>query len=40
MEQLGYYGHSGSSFGLTMRTMQYIARNGEEKFKKNREEKN
>jgi hypothetical protein len=40
MEQLGYYGHSGCSFGLTMRAMQYIARNGEEKFKKSREENN
>lgn len=33
MEALGYNGHSGASFGYTMRTMQYIARNGEEKFK-------
>ena len=26
--QLGYAGHSGSSFGFTLRVMQYIARNG------------
>jgi hypothetical protein len=37
MEQLGYYGHSGCSFGLTMRAMQYIAQNGEEKYKEMRE---
>jgi hypothetical protein len=40
MEQLGYYGHSGCSFGLTMRAMQYIAQNGEEKYKEMREENN
>lgn len=34
MEQLGYYGHSGSSFGWTMRQMQFIAKNGEEEYKK------
>ena len=33
MDALGYNGHSGASFGYTMRTMQYIARNGEGKFK-------
>ena len=33
MEKLGYTGHSGSSFGCTMRTMQYIATHGEKKFK-------
>ena len=33
MEQLGYHGHSGASFGCTMREMQYIAQNGEEKFR-------
>ena len=33
MEELGYRGHSGSSFGCTMRTMQYIANHGEKKFK-------
>lgn len=33
MEQLGYSGHSGSTFGFTMRAMQYIAKNGEEKYK-------
>jgi hypothetical protein len=30
MVDLGYDGHSGSSFGWTMRQMQYIAINGEE----------
>ncbi len=33
MEEIGYMGHSGASFGYTMRTMQYIARHGEKKFK-------
>jgi len=33
MSELGYHGHSGSSFGFIMRKMQYIARNGEKKFK-------
>lgn len=33
MKQLGYYGHSGCSFGCTMRDMQYIAQNGEKKFR-------
>ena len=33
MVQLGYDGHSGCSFGWTMRQMQFIAKNGEEKFK-------
>jgi hypothetical protein len=33
MVELGYNGHSGSSFGYTMRAMQYIAQNGEEKYK-------
>ena len=28
IEQLGYRGHSGASFGLTLRVMQFIARNG------------
>jgi hypothetical protein len=32
MEDLGYDGHSGSSFGWTMRQIQYIAKNGEEKY--------
>ena len=31
---LGYDGHSGNSFGLTMRNMQFIANYGEVKFKK------
>lgn len=34
MEELGYSGHSGFSFGCTLRYMQYLARNGEEEFKK------
>ena len=33
MEQLGYNGHSGFSFGWTMRQMQFIAKNGEGKYK-------
>jgi len=33
MIKLGYDGHSGISFGWTMRSMQYIGRNGLEKFK-------
>jgi hypothetical protein len=28
IEQLGYSGHSGASFGCTMRAMEYIAKNG------------
>ena len=28
MEELGYHGHSGASFGITMRNMQFIALNG------------
>jgi len=34
MEELGYKGHSGRSFGLTMRSMQYLLHYGEEEFKK------
>jgi hypothetical protein len=26
--ELGYHGHSGASFGFTMRAMEYIAKNG------------
>jgi hypothetical protein len=33
MEELGYNGHSGCSFGWTMRQMQYIAKYGEEKYR-------
>jgi hypothetical protein len=33
MVELGYNGHSGASFGYTMRRMQYIAQNGEKKFR-------
>lgn len=33
MVELGYNDHSGSSFGYTMRAMQYIAQKGEEKYK-------
>jgi hypothetical protein len=36
MEELGYDGHSGFSFGCTMRAMQYIAQHGEEKYKETR----
>jgi len=34
MEELGYTGHSGCSYGCTMRNMQYLAKNGENNFKK------
>jgi hypothetical protein len=34
MEELGYHGHSGASFGITMRNMQFIALNGLEAHKK------
>jgi hypothetical protein len=37
MCELGYHGHSGSSFGFVMRAMQYIANNGEEKYKETRD---
>ena len=33
MEELGYTGHSGASFGWAMRTIQYIANHGEKKYK-------
>lgn len=33
MTELGYDGHTRSSFGCTMRNMQYLAQNGLEKFK-------
>jgi hypothetical protein len=33
--ELGYDGHSGFSFGWTMRQLQYIAINGEEKYMDN-----
>ena len=33
MQELGYDGHSGCSFGYTMRNMQYLAKHGEKKFK-------
>ena len=32
MAELGYDGHSGASFGWTMRQMQYIAQHGEDDF--------
>jgi len=32
IENLGYYEHSGASFGVTMRIMEYIAKNGLDKF--------
>jgi hypothetical protein len=34
MEELGYYGHSGFSFGWTLRQMQFIAQHGEARFRK------
>jgi hypothetical protein len=34
MEDLGYIGHSGGSFGITMRYMQYLVQKGEDEFKK------
>lgn len=37
MVELGYNEHSGSSFGYTMRAMQYISQNGEEKYKEMRD---
>lgn len=45
MSELGYDGHSGFSFGWTMREMQFLAREGVEKFregyiKKQNEKKN
>jgi hypothetical protein len=33
ISQLGYNGHSGASFGCTMRAMQFIAQNGYDKFR-------
>lgn len=33
IEELGYTGHSGGSFGCTMRAMQSIAQNGYDKFR-------
>jgi hypothetical protein len=33
MEELGYDSHSGCSFGYTMRMMQFLVKNGEDKFK-------
>jgi hypothetical protein len=33
IEELGYGGHSGMSFGFTLRTMQSIANEGEENFR-------
>ena len=34
MSELGYNGHSGASFGLTMRNMQFIALHGLDEHKK------
>lgn len=34
MEEFGYNGHSGNSFGYTMRNMQFLVQNGVEDFKK------
>lgn len=32
MSELGYDGHSGCSFGWTMRSMEFLAKNGKEAF--------
>ena len=32
MEELGYSGHSGFSFGWTMRNMEFLAKHGKEVF--------
>ena len=32
MSELGYDGHSGSSFGWTMRQMEFLAKNGKQAF--------
>jgi hypothetical protein len=32
MEELGYHGHSGTSFGITMRQMELIAKHGKDQF--------
>lgn len=32
MEKLAYNDHSGASFGLTMRSMEYLAKNGKDAF--------
>lgn len=32
MSELGYDGHSGGSFGWTMRSMEFLAKNGKEAF--------
>lgn len=34
IEELGYSGHSGTSFGIIMRKMEYIAKHGLENFEK------
>lgn len=33
IEELGYNGHSGASFGRTLRTMQYIGKHGMDNFR-------
>jgi hypothetical protein len=35
IEELGYYGHSGASFGITLQMIKYIADHGFEAFKNN-----
>lgn len=35
--KMNYTGHSGASFGLTMRTMQFIAKHGMDAFVKSRQ---
>ncbi len=32
IEELGYHGHSGSSFAISLRAMNYIANHGEQSF--------
>jgi hypothetical protein len=32
MEELGYTGHSGTSFGWTMRSMEFLAKHGKDEF--------
>lgn len=32
MEELGYSGHSGGSFGWTMRNMEFLAKHGKDEF--------
>jgi hypothetical protein len=40
ISQLGYGGHSGVSFGCTMRAMEYIAKNGLDRFQEDYQRQN